>query len=331
MRVVHALSEFLFAILLNFLLSWPVSAETNGRILFMSTRDGPLTKVYVMDPDGRNVRRLGSLPGLHNRPQFSHDNRKILFEYSAETFADRQIYIMNADGSGTKALTSGRESHGGAQFTWDDRIVYYSGKASYIMDMDGSHNAPFSVAAPGIGTVGELGSFMFGPKGMVVFTHFEMVKGLFLEQIFKVSTDGTGLVRLVESPETYRLPSWCSDGTRIAYVNAGLTEFPIPPRHERDGIYQMSASGTNAVRIVEVDFSRTVGEHDSLGAIGAIGRGRETVGLSREPSFSRDCKMLTFSLNLDRQDQVYVVNSDGSGMRRLTGPPGMNGGPVFSH
>jgi Tol biopolymer transport system component len=328
MRKRRISNECLLTLLLSLAAAWPALAEANQRILFTSTRDSPLRKLYVMDADGRNIRRLGNLQGQHSRPQFSRDNRKILFLYSATVFADTQIYIMNADGSALKALTTGPNSHSRAAFTWDDRIVYYAGRLSYIMDMDGSHKTPFSLEAPGVGKVGELGSFMFGPNRMVVFTHFKAVKGPFLEQIFKVSTDGTGLVRLVESPETYKLPSWCSDGTRIAYVNAGFTEFPMPSRHERDGIYQMNTDGTHPIRIVAVDFSRTVGEHLS---IGAIGPSRVTVGLSREPSFSRDCKMLTFSLNLEGgQDQVYVVNSDGSGMRRITGPPGMNSEPVFS-
>lgn len=332
MRMTGALSGFLVVISLSLALARPVSAESNRRILFTSTRDGSSAKIYVMDPDGLNVRRLGSLPGEHLRPQFSRDNRKILFTYLATIPGNRQIYIMNADGSGVKALTSDPLWNWGvADFTWDDRIVYlsYSGNW-YIMDIDGSHKRPFSLEVPGMGKVGEHGSFMFGPNGMVVFTHNEFVKGFFVEQIFKVSADGTGLVRLIESPETYTLPSWCADGTRIAYAKTGLSIAGLPSRHDRDGIYQMSAGGTNRVRIVEVDFSRIVGWTDSF--IG-LGRSGEPVSLFREPSFSRDCKMLTFSLNLEGpgQVQVYVVNSDGSGMRRLTGPPGWNSDPVFSH
>jgi Tol biopolymer transport system component len=301
--------------------------------MFTSTRDGFLSKIYVMNSDGTNVRRLGNLPGQHSRPEFSLDNRKVLFRYSAEISSESQVYIMDSNGSNPRALTSPPDSHGAGQFTSDGRIVYSralrSGppfSALFIMDMDGSRNTPYVLEAPGIGKLGKLGSFSFGPRGMVVFTHHVMVQNLFLEQIFKMSVNGSGLTRLTNSPETYRLPGWCSNGGKIAYMNAGLTQAFTQPRHEHDGIYVMNADGTNAVRIADIDFSRTVGEPTSFG----IGPGRITVQLSREPSFSRECKMLTFSLNLDGKDQVYVINTDGSSLNRLTDPPSANSEPVFS-
>ncbi len=300
------------------------SAQPASRIMFLRDQ-----KIYIMDGDGKNLRRIGNLPGIYRGPQFSSDNQKVLFSYSEQVMSDAQVYIMNANGSDPRALTSGPGPHGGAQFTSDGRIVYGGQRPGelYIMDMDGSRKAPYSVEAPGLGKLGELGSFSFGPGGVIVFTYFVVtVEGPFLEQIFKMSANGSGLTRLTNATETYRLPGWCSNGSKIVYMNAGFTQALAKPQHEHDGIYVMNADGTKASRIVDVDFSREVGGPTSFG----IGPGRTTVQLSAEPSFSRDCRMVTFSMNLDDNYQIYVVNVDGSGLRRLTDPPTTNSQPVFS-
>jgi Tol biopolymer transport system component len=329
---VRVLSRFLLLVPVALATVLPASAQT---IMFISTRDSHLGKIYMMDADGANVRRIGSLPGQHSSPYFSPDNRKILFRYSTDILTDSHIYIMNADGSDATALTTSPDSHGGAQFTWDRRRIVYARSlkrteppfsAWYIMDADGSRKAPFSLTVPGMGQLGEaIGLFSFGPRGMIVFTQHVMVQNLFLDQIFRISNDGTGLMQLTNSPEAYGLPGWCSDG-RMAYANTGLTQAFSAPRHQADGIYIMNADGTNKVRIVQLDFSQIVSSSSSI----VFSSSQTPLQLSREPSFNRDCTRLTFTLNYGGMDQVYVVNADGSGLQRLTEPPANNSQPVFS-
>jgi Tol biopolymer transport system component len=153
-----------------------------------------------------------------------------------------------------------------------------------------------------------------------------MVSGDFVEQIYTMTVDGTNLSQLTNSPVNFRQPGWCANGSKIAYANTGASFFGRRPQHDHDGIYVMNADGSNPVRVVEIDFSRTVGGPTNFG----IGPGRLLVSLSSAPSFSRDCRKLTFSANLDGKYQVYIVNTDGSGLRRLTEPPNENSLPSFN-
>jgi TolB protein len=48
------------------------------------------------------------------------------------------------------------------------------------------------------------------------------------------------------------------------------------------------------------------------------------------PDYSPDGKRIVFTSNRDRQAEIYVMNADGSGQRRLTRKPGDDFSPRFS-
>jgi WD40 repeat protein len=70
---------------------------TNGRIAFVSTRDGN-SEIYTMNADGTAVTRLTSDPRQEHDPAWSPDGRRIAFT-RAGNFGF-ELWIMNADGSG---------------------------------------------------------------------------------------------------------------------------------------------------------------------------------------------------------------------------------------
>lgn len=61
--------------------------------------------LYVMDADGRNVRRLTDAPGYDGGPFWSADGRKITWRRFSEDGARAEIMTINADGSGEKQIT----------------------------------------------------------------------------------------------------------------------------------------------------------------------------------------------------------------------------------
>src|SRR6202453_973438 len=319
MRKETSLLNGLMLIFFTFISASTCLSQTSAQILFTSKGDDLLGKIYLMNATGGNAHRVGSLPGCYGHPEFSKDNKKILFDYSTGIISDKQIYIMNADGSDPKALTFGPSSSSGAKFTGDNQIVFSQTQqkgpaARYIMHGDGSDKKPFSFRTTSVGDVGDSDSFSFGPDGMILFAEHVMVQNVFLDQIFKVSTINGQVPQLIYFLEDFRLPVWCPDGSKIAYVDSGLTQAFATPNHEHDGIYLINSDGTNVVCILKIDFSQTVDKPASSGN----GPGKNPVQLSREPSFSPDGKRLTFSLNKEGDDQVYVINTDGSGLVRLT-------------
>ena len=77
------------------------------QIVFCSNRDGAEDfQLYIMDADGKNVRRLTNAPKCYNGgPFFSPDGKKVIFRSDRKKPGMLQIYVINTDGTGEKALT----------------------------------------------------------------------------------------------------------------------------------------------------------------------------------------------------------------------------------
>jgi Tol biopolymer transport system component len=320
------------ALLLASIPAW----ASDAKIVFASDRDGDGSKIYLMTTNGAVTGPIGSLPGSYADPKFSPDNRQIAFTYSAPDASDAQIYVMNADGSGTHALTSGPNSNRIPEFIQGGRIVYWHelhpGSATppftalYIMDLDGSHQSPLSFN----NISGYIAFVSIEVNGIAAFAGKVTGDNRESEQLYTASINGSGLRRLTDSSDTFSTPGWSPDGRKLAYANRGTSTVLFSntaPQPDSGGIYVMNADGSNAVRIVRIDFSQTFGPPTSFGA----GPGRETVSMCDAPSFSPDGAMLTYAVNLGDKCQIYVVNRDGSGLKRLTDPPSTNTDPSFSH
>jgi len=113
--------------------------------------------------------------------------------------------------------------------------------------------------------------------------------------VYSMNPDGTGILRLTSNPAFDGYPVISPDGKRIAFISM----------RDRAGgdIYVMNTDGTNVVR-------HTFGP-----------------GAFRTPSWSKDGKQLVFSSTRDGATpdagnladyEVYVMNADGTGIKRLT-------------
>src|SRR5437667_69225 len=112
------------------------TAKFNGKIAFVTNRNGPPGEIYVMNPDGSNQQNITNSPASEMRPAFSHDGKKIAF---VKDF--KGIYLMNPDGTGQTTvfdLTPAWSLDG-------TRIAFTSRRDDnfevYVMNADGSNQA----------------------------------------------------------------------------------------------------------------------------------------------------------------------------------------------
>ena len=146
---------FLVLVVCFLLASAGLGQLADTSIVFMSTRSGD-GEIYLMNPDGKRVRRLTKNPEYDDAPTWSPDGQKITFMSFRDLHRPRgiilgEIYVMNADGTNPINLTQSVErpesvsswSPDGTQiafrlakvFKWD--ILFHSD--IWVMDADGGN------------------------------------------------------------------------------------------------------------------------------------------------------------------------------------------------
>jgi TolB protein len=154
------------------------------------------------------------------------------------------------------------------------------------------------------------------------------------QAIYTMNADGSERSRLTDGLAVDRVPEFCPDGKKIAFVSS------------RDGnseIYVMNADGTSQTRITHHDatdsyprfspdgkwlvfFSDRAGSNDVflVASHGGTEPQQLTVdtGSDCDPAFSHDGSWITFSSNRSGEYKIYAMDLDGSRQRRLTESPG---------
>ncbi len=104
------------------------------QIVFCSNHDGNL-ELYIMDADGKNMRKLTNAPRCYNGgPFFSPDGKRVIFRSDRKKKDHLQLYVINSDGTGEKALTD--------DLTWVFWAPYWYKDGKHIIYTAADHNVP---------------------------------------------------------------------------------------------------------------------------------------------------------------------------------------------
>ena len=118
-------------------------------------------------------------------------------------------------------------------------------------------------------------------------------------QIYVANADGTGEKRITRVTTGDSCgPVWSHDGKKIAFYS-----FALPHPSRNPAVWVMDPDGSNMKRVVEHGLS---------------------------PSWSPDDKQMAFASNRDGKFQIYAMNSDGSGVRRLSSNRAEESAPAWS-
>lgn len=216
-----------------------IQAQSDNYIVFSSDRDGSLN-IYVMNADGRRVRRLTDSSAQDIDPVWSPDRRRIAFVSNRD--GNFSIYIMNANGDNAHRITP-------------DDSNYYAAPA---WSPDGRYLALVSDRTGNleIHTIGINGNNLqaltndpdednephWSPDGSrIAFSSYRSGFG----EIYVMNITGGSPQQLTSGSGADNLsPVWSPDGRQIAFVaNEGLYS----------EIYVMTADGLNEEILITID------------------------------------------------------------------------------
>ena len=223
----------------------PAWSPDGKKIAFVSSRDVKCRgEIYVMNADGRGLRRLTRNGLADHLPMWSPNGTRIAFlRFSVPPACGGwasdpgpNVYVMNADGSGQRRLARGWPSAWSA----DGRTIAFTGPddrpGMYVMNADGS-------AQRRLNTVSfhgrpDRGSAAWSPDGQkILFVKARPGTRGKVNDIYVMNADGSGRRKMAERGHDAR---WSADGGKIAFVT------------NRDGdqeIYVMNADGSGQVNV----------------------------------------------------------------------------------
>ena len=322
----------------------PVWSPRGARIAF-SCCTGYLGYISVVDAGSGFIRRLAETAGADwgLDPVWSPDGTRLAFTRSVASdndvgFVD-EIFLVDAGGTNVTqvTLTEGGAygsrrpvwSPDGTRFAFnrfrdlDPRPTVSNVDAELmVVTADGSDQRQIA------DTHGDDYAPVWSPDGTrIAFIHSTQSRDL----IFVVNADGTDQRLLAASPGDQGIPEWSPDGTRIAFTGV----------HERRGVprvYVVNDDGSDLTRvafgaspkwspdgsrIAFVDYGDTgsTWEIVSINPDGTDPRPLTQTGPDTIPTglvWSPDGAFIAFASSHDGDDEIYVVNADGTSQTQLT-------------
>jgi len=325
--------------------SFPKFSPDGTQISFNSNIDRETTDIYLMGANGGEPLRLTDSKGNElSRNGWSPDGTKLAF--NSDIDGNDEIYVMDVEPFKPAVLIEAPNADlQTPAFSPDGQKVVYTAefldKHSELRVFD--LNTKSSTLL--LNTSSPQNYPRWSPDGNWIAFHQE-VNGKW--DVFKVRPDGQGLTNLSDNPASDSIPTWSSDSQTIFFRSNrngdtenselfkmdadGTSQELLPVRKGKLGWGSIAPSGNEIVFAAdrENDLSR---QFD----IYSFDRqsGKERLVTSRvkndvQPIFSNDGSKIVFTSSSDGNQEIYVVNTDGTEPLRLTRNVAIDTNPSFS-
>lgn len=272
------------------------------KVAFNTDRDGNF-EIYLVNPDGTDPVNLTRHPGMDIHPAWSPDGSRIAF--ASDRSGNLEIWTMNADGSGLVRLTN---SPGWDLFpSWSGTWIAFEREMEtleagaleiFLMRQDGTgavnltKNVDFA-RGPSLSPDGSRVVFQSDRDYDIDFTEI-------WPEIWVMDADGSNPVNLSNTDTASDMfPEWSPDGTRIAF-SSDRSDDAVPGPGDVFEVHLMNADGSGVVKLTET-------------------------GGAYSPAWSRDGTQIVFVTGND----LAVIGTDGTGLRKLTADPAVDAWPAW--
>ena len=268
-------------------------------------RMGSQSAIVVMSADGSGERMVTLWSGLNSHPTWSPDAAQLAFAGDrspdgGSSDGHARIWVIGSDGTGARCITP--DLQGAVEPAWspvDDLIAFTleseTGKQTYLVNADGSNCHALTP------TKHELSSPAWSPDGTrLIMRSAHGGKGCLYIHNLDESEDR----HLTHSRTWEGAPSWSPDSARITFdaYPKSRVEFPADDWE----IMTIDIQTEESIRLTDNDT------------------------LDARPAWSPDGSQIAFSSARDGNEEIYVMNADGSDPTRLTDSPSAETWPAWS-
>lgn len=249
-----------------------------SRIAFVS-QHGEGKEIYLMDYDGRRIRRLTTWDTINLSPVWSPDGEELAFM----SWRGKQpgVYVMSSDGELGFLATIGGELSIAPDWSPDGRRIVYSSDIAgdselYVLDRSSGTNTRLT-RSPGIDTAPA-----FSPTGREIAFTSDRTGA---PQIYVMDAEGLNVRRVTWEGSYNDSAAWAPDGQTLAYAS------------RIDGRFE--------IVLLDLATDRTT-------------RLTWREGNNENPRWSADGRHIVFASDRSGSYQIHTMRRDGSGVRRLT-------------
>ncbi len=287
-----------------------------NRLLILLIGGGILWFMLVTIPVRVPLFSLSWPGGTQQIPLGEAPNGKIKIAFVSDRDGYNNIFVMNSDGSGVRKLThSATESEYTIGWSPDGEKIAFirrglgDGNASiYVMNADGTNQTRITSGALAFSELA------WSPDGEKI--AFSRSDGVGTGDIYVINADGSNQARLTTSVGSFKVyvgtPVWSPDGEKIAFsrktvevTDTGGSASASAPVYEMSGLYVVNANGIGEIRLTDA-----------------------TAGSGF--AWSLDGEKIAFTQPGMSTDDIFVMDSDGSGQTRLTNSSADESGLIWS-
>ena len=282
----------------------PVWSPEGNKIFFISDRSGK-KHIYSMNSDGKHVLDITkSLPNIFVFA-VSPDGNKIVFKTNEAEYSN--LYVCNTDGTDPTIILEDFSIERYLQWSPDgSQIIFSTYNTIYTINSDGSGKKELT---EGI-------SPSWSPDG----NRIAFVNNY---DVFLINKDSTNMTRLTFDKNKDVIPvSWSSDGQFLA-ASTFTGKIKIINLYDNNQSFSFGEnelylypkwSPTNALILFTANQNIYTSDINGQNIQNLTALSSRNIS----PSWSYDGQRIAFVSTRDGNEEIYVMNADGSNQRRLT-------------
>jgi Tol biopolymer transport system component len=310
--------------------SYPYWSPDGSKIVFQSDRLDNNNEIYIMSSDGTNLVRLTNNSSADLTPVWSPDGSQIAFQSDRD--GNTEIYLMNIDGTYQRNIThfEGEDMH--PKWSSDGKKILFSSIRGYWNLVDIYEINTDGTGLKRITRSVEIDTYAEWSPDMSQIITRRIIAGEPNSEIFLLRPDGSGPVNLTNDPAFDGWPSWHPEGEKIVFASedengdASLYQMNIS-----DGSKELilNAPGSWAKPIWSRDGSKLIFTRSLAGIVDIYVMYTSDKGTFENPvkitdvqdiypQVSADGKTVLFQSNRSGNWQIFIMNSEGGEIQRLT-------------